>query len=233
MEKRNSIFITGTDTDIGKTFVSKVLVKSLLAKGLNVGYFKPFQSGAVERVGGDGSLTIPDVDEINNIFKDKAFKGGNLTTKYSYLFKGEVSPYLASKIEQKEINIEKIKADFASLASISDYTIIEGAGGLFCPAMKGKLFVDIIKDLNQRAIIVTTPHLGRINHTLMTLELAKIRGIEVLGLIINKVSKNPTQSEKNFIKELKDFCDVRVLAQIEKIGANDEIQPVDVNFLYE
>lgn len=199
----NSIFITGTDTDIGKTFVSVGLCLALENKGLNVGYFKPFQSGAYKK---EDNLLAPDVEELK--------KYSNIEAKYSYLFEGEVSPHLASILSDIEVDIKKVKNDLEEFCSTSDFVVIEGAGGLLCPAVRGELFCDVIKELSQEIIIVTTPSLGRINHTLMTIECAKQKGIKIKGLIINKMPQNPTLSEENFIKELKMFCNVEILAII-------------------
>ena len=200
-----TIFITGTDTDIGKTFVSLGLALFAQDKGLKVGYFKPFQSGAYEK---DGVMIAPDPNE---------FEKYDIKTKYSYLFKGEVSPHLASVLDDVEVDIEKVKSDLAEFSRDFDLTIIEGAGGLYCPAVRGKLFKDIIKELNQEIIIVTTPALGRLNHLLMTIEGAKINNIKIKGIIINKMPLNPTLSENNFIKELKMFSDVPILGVIPEI----------------
>ncbi len=201
-----SIFVTGIDTDIGKTFVSIGLCLKKEAQNLKVGYFKPFQSGAYEK---DGKLVAPDLFELK--------KYSNIESMYSYLFKGEVSPHLASILDNVEVDIEKVKKDFLDFSRKFDFTVVEGAGGLYCPAVKGKLFYDIIKELKQEIIIVTTPKLGKLNHTLMTIECAKINNIPIKGLIINQIPKNPTLSEKNFLRELKMFCDTEILGEIPQI----------------
>ena len=198
-----SIFITGTDTDIGKTFVSVGLCLALENKGLKVGYFKPFQSGAKNGV-------APDVEELKKY-------SNSINTLYSYLFEGEVSPYLASKLNNVRVDIEKVKQDLANFKKENDFVVIEGAGGLYCPSYSDKLFADVISELNQEIIIVTTPNLGRINHTLMTIECAKQKGIKIKGLIINAMPKEKTLSQANFIEELKTFCDVEILSVIPKI----------------
>lgn len=198
-----SIFITGTDTDIGKTFVSVGLCLALENKGLKVGYFKPFQSGAK-----DGFA--PDIQELKKY-------SNSIKTKYSYLFKGDVSPHLASILGNIEVDINKVKKDLENFKKENDFVIIEGAGGLYCPAIKEKLFADIIKDLNQEIIIVTTPNLGRINHALMTIDCAKQNGIKIKGLIINSMPEEKTLSQENFIKELKMFTDIEILGIIPQI----------------
>ena len=199
----NSIFITGCDTDIGKTFVSIGLCLALENKGLKVGYFKPFQSGVVDNV-------APDIEELRKY-------SNSIKTCYSYLLEGEVSPHLSSILNNIEVDIEKVKNDLEEFKSCCDFVVIEGAGGLYCPAVKGKLFADIIKDLNQEIIIVTTPDLGRINHTLMTIDCAKQKGIKIKGIVINSMPQKQTLSQENFIKELKMFTDIKILGVIPKI----------------
>jgi len=201
-----NLFITGVDTDIGKTFVSLGLCLTSQKKGLKTGYFKPLQSGAYEK---EGNLIAPDLYELN--------KYSNIEAKYSYLFKGEVSPGLAALLDNIDVDFEKIKKDFDEFSSRFDITISEGAGGLYCPVCKGKLFSDLIKELNQEIIIVTTPKLGRLNHLLMTIDCAEKNGIKIKGIIINKVSNTPALSEKNFIKEYKNFYNYPVLAEIKEL----------------
>lgn len=206
-----NIFVTGIDTDIGKTFVSIGLCLKAQNENKKVGYFKPFQSGA--KINDDGTIIAPDLFELK--------KYSSIPSMYSYLFNGEVSPHLASLLNNIEVDMNKVTNDYINFSKQFDLTVIEGAGGFYCPAVKGKLFSDIIKILNQanplETIIVTTPTLGKLNHTLMTLELAKVNDIKIKGLIINSMPKNPTLSEKNFIKELGCFSDVEILGIIPKL----------------
>ena len=197
-------FITGTDTDIGKTFVSCVLCKCIAQKGYKVGYYKPLQSGAYLE---NGILKAPDIEFIKKYI--------SIPCGYSYLLEGEVSPYLAAKLAKKEININKIQNDIDNFCKNLDIAIIEGAGGLYCPAANNMTYADIIKQLNIPLIIVTTADLGRLNHVLMTVECARFKGIDIKGIIINKIQSKPSLSQKHFIEELKNFCDVNILCTIE------------------
>ena len=123
----------------------------------------------------------------------------------------------ASILSDVEVDFEKVKKDLVDFSKDKDFVVIEGAGGLLCPAVKGMLFSDVIKKLEQEIVIVTTPSLGRINHTLMTIDCAYSRGIKIKGLIINKMPKNKTLSEENFVKELKMFTDVEILGIIPEL----------------
>ena len=202
-----SFFITGTDTNIGKTFVSIGLCLAQKSKGLNVGYFKPFQSGAYEK---DDILFAPDIEELKKYSID-------IKTKYSYLFEGEVSPHLASILNNIETDLSKVKSDFEEFSKQHELVISEGAGGILCPTVKNTLLADIIAELNQEIIIVTTPDLGRINHTLMTIECAQNRNLKIKGIIINKMPKIKTTSQENFIQELKMFSDIEILGIIPEL----------------
>ncbi len=206
-----NFFITGVDTDIGKTFVSIGLALIETEKGKKVGYYKPLQSGAYQK---NGVLIAPDPYELK--------KYSSIETKYSYLLEGEVSPYLASKLNKVSVDIEKIKQDYIDFSKNKDLTIIEGAGGLFCPIFDNYLFSDLIKDLQEEVIIVTTPNLGRINHTLLTIFALNKLGVKIKGIIINKMPKNPNLAQKNFVQELKSFTDVRILGIIKEIEKFDK-----------
>lgn len=204
-------FITGIDTDIGKTFVSLGLCLNLVQKNYKTGYFKPFQSGAYLE---NGILMAPDVCTINKYLK--------IPSKYSYLLEGEVSPYLASKLNNTNVDINKVIKDINDFSLSLDKVIIEGAGGLYCPMCNKMLFSDLIKILKIPVIIVTSPNLGRLNHTIMTIECAKNNNLEIKGLIINNMPQNPNISEQHFVEELKEFSDIDILGVIPKMKNPDK-----------
>ncbi len=205
-------FITGIDTDIGKTFVTKGLALASEKAGKKVGVFKPLQSGAIKSA--DGYLA-PDLEAIKSVSK-------TINTKCSYLLEGEVSPALAARLSGIKIDIEKIKADFKEFSAKNDITLVEGAGGILAPATDNMLCADLIKVLNIPIIIVTVPFLGRLNHTLLTVYYAKTMNIPINGIIINKI---PTATDdlatKNFINELKMYTDIPIIGQINDIKTND------------
>lgn len=198
-------FITGIDTDIGKTFVTKGLALKFENSGKKVGVFKPLQSGAIKSPNG---FLAPDLEAVKKL-------SSTINTKCSYLLEGEVSPALAARLAGVRIDIEKIKSDFNSFKKENDITLIEGAGGILAPATDNMLCADLIKALNTPIIIVTVPFLGRLNHTLLTIHYAKTMGIKVTGIIVNKVpQKTNDLATQNFIDELKRYTDVRILGTI-------------------
>ncbi|RYE06135.1 MAG: dethiobiotin synthase [Rickettsiaceae bacterium] len=153
------IFLTGTDTDIGKT-----LVASWICLHSKYSYFKPIQTGS------DNSLT--DKEIVENLSDTKIYNE-------TYIFKDPYSPHKAAKLENTSINIENIKLP------TDNNIIIEGAGGILVPINDRYLMIDLIIYLNLPVIVVARPGLGTINHTCLTLEVLKLRRIKILGVIIN------------------------------------------------
>ncbi len=198
-------FITGIDTDIGKTYVTRGLALSFERSQRKVGVYKPLQSGAIKTNSG---YLAPDIEAVKILSK-------TINTKCSYLLEGEVSPALAARLAGVKIDINKIKTDFNSFRSENEYTLVEGAGGILAPAADNMLCADLIKELNIPIIIVTVPFLGRLNHTLLTVHYAQSRGITIKGVIVNKipVSTNDLAS-KNFINELKMYMDVPIIGML-------------------
>jgi dethiobiotin synthetase len=202
-------FITGVDTDIGKTFITKGLALKLEKEGKKIGVFKPLQSSAIETPQG---LLAPDLEAIKEL-------STSINTKYSYIFKGDVSPALAARLSSVKIDLEKIKKDFNSFKQENDITLVEGAGGILAPATDTMLCADLIKELNIPIIIVTVPFLGRLNHTLLTIHYAKTNNIPIKGIIINKIpNKTNDLATQNFIDELKHYTDVNIIGQIKEIN---------------
>ena len=142
----NKIFITGTDTDIGKTFVTLGLSLLTQNEGLKTGVIKPFQSGAEV----ENSTDLNEVD-INFI---KKYSNG-INTKTTYLLKAPAAPSVASKIDNKKIDLDFAKKDIENFSKHNDITFIEGSGGLCVPIDDKYLISDFIKILNIPTIIVT------------------------------------------------------------------------------
>ena len=120
------IFITGTGTDVGKTYISALIVKKMREAGFNCGYFKPVISGVTEMC---GRLIDSDVNQV--------IQTANIPTEpencTSYYWQEAISPHLAAKRKNQEIDVDKIKYDFAQISKKYDYLLIEGAGGITCP----------------------------------------------------------------------------------------------------
>ena len=143
--KFKDFFVIGTDTDVGKTYVSTLLYKAL--KKHNFQYYKPIQSGCFLK---DGKLTAPDVDFLTK-FIDVDYDDSMVT----YTLKEEVSPHLASEMEGTIIEIENVKKHFEDLKKKYSNILVEGAGGLYVPLIRDKFYIyDLIKLFNLSVVLV-------------------------------------------------------------------------------
>ena len=167
--KNKSIFISATNTDVGKTYASEVFLKYFAKKGLKVGYFKPFETGVID-FPLDGTKMLNLVKTLNPSF--------NVTINdvVPYQFKLPAAPYVAKG--KTIIDIEFIKEKKNYLEQFCDVLIVEGAGGLMVPINKDLFIIDLIKKLECKAILITSSKLGGINDTLLSIEALKNRNID-------------------------------------------------------
>lgn len=192
------IFITGTGTDVGKTFITALIVKKMRQDAeVNCGYYKAALSGAEVIVGenGERKLVAGDADYV---YKTAGIKG-EPNDSVSYMFEEAVSPHLASRINNVKISMDKIKQDFNNIKSTYDYIVVEGSGGVICPIYEGRgsneriMLEDIVRELGLSVILVADAGLGTINSTILTLDYLKRKNIKVNGIILNNYN------EKNII----------------------------------
>ena len=171
------IFVTATDTDIGKTYVCAGLAYALKKLDVDVGIMKPFACGVKQKIGfSSNDLTIlanaamiDDAEDIINPF----------------FFPIPASPYTAAKNLGVKINVEHVMECFRKLDQIHDIMLVEGIGGIMTPILKDYAIIDLIKDLMANTIIVTSSKIGTVNHTVLTCNMCKNMNIPIKGLIIN------------------------------------------------
>ena len=216
------IFVTATGTDVGKTYVSGLVVKKLRENNINCGYYKPALSGAEVR----GTEIIP--GDAEYVVKTSGLSGKG-SDYVSYIFKPAVSPHLAAKIENNPIKIGKIKSDFDNIKNKFDYVVVEGAGGIVCPFNidEGIILPDVIKALGLDIIVVASAALGTINLTVLTVEYAKQKGINVAGIILNNYDENDIMQRDN-LEQVEALTGIKVICTV-KNGA-DELE-VDADIL--
>ena len=206
-----NIFITGTGTDVGKTYVSALLVKYLKNSGYKSGYYKAAVSGN-EKI--NGILTAGDALFVKNTAGLKQ----DANDMVSYIYEEPLSPHLASIRENRPVELNKIKADFERICVQNDFVTMEGSGGIICPIRyDGKIIMleDIIKMLNLSAIIVSNAKLGSINSAGLTVSYLKNKGINIKGIIINDFDKNSFMEQDN-IKMIEDLTQVKILSLVER-----------------
>ena len=204
------IFITGTDTDVGKTVVSAGLALVLRARGLRVGVMKPVATGCY---GADERL----------ISQDAAFLMEAAQNEYPPLtsperFRNPLSPNVAAMLEKKEVNVQGILNSYRELQKHYDFMIVEGIGGLMVPLKKDYYVANLIRDMGLPIVIVSYAGLGAINHNLLTVDAAMIRGLEVKGIIFNRVSRaNYSMAELTNPKVIHDISGVPILGSLPDI----------------
>lgn len=217
------IFITATGTDVGKTYISALIVKSMRETGLNCGYYKPALSGA--EVASDGKIIPGDAAYVLKT----AGINEDPENFVSYIYKSAVSPHLASEMENNPIKLDKIKSDFNRLKEKYEYILVEGAGGIVCPfnQRENLMLPDVIKALGLDVIIVASAELGGINSAVLTVEYAQNHGINVKGIVLNKYDETSLMQRDNK-KQIENITGIKVLAAVKE---NDikidlkEIQP--------
>jgi len=198
------IFVTGTDTGVGKTLIAAGIASVLRKQGSDVGVMKPLESGC-EIVNGK---KVP-MDAL--FLKDAAGVDDSLTLINTYALKEPLAPSVAAEIEGIDIDIDRILDDFEQLSKRHEFLIVEGAGGLLVPIKKGFLFSDLIKRMELPVLVVARGNLGTINHTLLTVNHAKALGIDVKGVVINNLTPEKGVAEETNPGVMKELLDIPLI----------------------
>jgi len=205
------IFVTGTDTEVGKTIVTACLVSLLSNKGLDVGVMKPIETGCPKR---NGRLIPRDATFLKAVSRSK----DDLSLINPYRFSKPLAPFIAAQIDRKEIKMGKISSAYKKLRERHDILFVEGAGGLLVPLARKLTNLDLILELNIPTIVVVGSKLGAVNHTLLTLNWARENGVKILGLLINQPS--PISSSRKRLVEktnpglIRSFTEVPVFGKV-------------------
>ncbi len=178
MLRDKGIFITGTDTGVGKTYVAAGIAASLVRSGVDVGVMKPAETGCGRRRGG----LIP-ADAL--ILRKAAATADSLALVNPYRFKHPLAPSQAAALEGKTINPASMVTAYKVLSHRHDFMIVEGAGGIMVPLRNDYTYLDLVRDLRLPVIIVARPGLGTINHTLLTISAIRHANLTVKGVIVN------------------------------------------------
>lgn len=188
------LFITATNTDVGKTHISKQIILDLAKQGLKVGAFKPIETG-VETTPLDANDLLTNVKLVNENFKD--FEPKDIT---AYTYKLPAAPFCADT--NHEISIDKIIEKYNELSKLCDILLVEGAGGLMVPITKDFNMIDLAQKLNANVLLVTPSKLGCINDTLLSIEKLKSTNLNFDWCV------NLYQDKDSFDEVTKPFYDV-------------------------
>jgi len=200
-------FIAGTDTEVGKTYITTLLCSYFRRKNYKVGALKPIESGVKYS-------KIPDYKLIAEASGDNE--------KPIYLLNEPLAPYIAAKIDKVRIDKRKI-LDFY-FRDINDhnydYYFIEGAGGLFVPINDDLLYIDLVKEFKCEVILVARTNLGTVNHTLLSIEALEKRSIPLKGIILNEILETDEFMIEHNREMIERFSGYRVLTIVRK-GQNE------------
>jgi len=177
-----SLFIAGTDTDVGKTCVTAALITMIQKLEKNVGFMKPFATGHKQ----NSEFKSSDVESLASISQTNDPE----ELLNPYFFSIPASPFTAAKKLNIDIKLSVIHSAYRKLLSMHDCMIVEGIGGVMTPIKSDYTVCNLIKELNLSTIIVCDSRIGTVNHTLMTCKICELHKIPITGIIINSVTKN-------------------------------------------
>ena len=184
------LFITGTDTEIGKTVVSSLLVRQLVNSGFKTAAMKPVASGCEKT---DKGWFNEDVDSLK--------REANVELKRElinrYHFEPAIAPHIAAKQENVWISLDDIASDFLQCADQADFVVVEGVGGWQVPLNNQHTVADLAVRLGLPVILVVGIRLGCINHALLTVQAIKSRGVELAGWVANCCTPDTERTQEN------------------------------------
>lgn len=218
-----AIFVTGTGTDVGKTYVTGLLVKKIRDAGLDGSYYKAALSGV--EPDGQGNLVPGDAAWV----KETAGLKDPLTDLVTYVYREAVSPHLAARINHRPVELETIREAFQKARARHEYLTMEGSGGILCPLRWDErqhlLLEDMIRALDLGCLLVADAGLGTINSTVLTVEYLQHRSIPVRGILFNRWKPGDRMQEDNRAM-VEELTGIPVLACV-KEGDRELEGPLD------
>lgn len=193
---KGTYFISGIDTNIGKSYVTGILARNLMNEGVNVITQKMIQTGNVGY--------SEDIELHRQIMKCEPFEEDKDMTTAPQIFSYPCSPHLASRIDKRDVDIKAIEDATERLESKYDVVLLEGAGGLMVPVTEEFLTVDYIKKHDYPLIFVTSGKLGSLNHTLLNLKVIKDYGIRLHKLVYNLYPKADSVIESDSLEFIRN-----------------------------
>lgn len=222
LSKAVSFFVTGTDTGVGKSVVTGALAAALRQRGIDCGIMKPVQTGALPS---DGERYAPDAEYLRQV----SGISDPIELICPQMFDEPVAPSVAAEAEGRAVDIPAIHAAFAALAARHEMLLVEGAGGLAVPLRDTYVMADLAHEMDLPLIIVARPALGTINHTVLTVEYARLKGLRIAGIVISGYPATPTLAERSAPAEIERLTGVPILGLLPQLDGvdTDRLQPGD------
>jgi dethiobiotin synthetase len=205
----NGVFVTGTDTGVGKTVVSAALIRRLRQMHYSVGVMKPVETGA-----SSDQLDSTDAGRLMTA----AETGDELDLVSPYRFYSPLAPLAAARVENRRIEVSEVMCRFSRLNSKHSCVLVEGAGGVLVPMGEDWLLRDLIMRLKLPVLLVGRAGLGGVNHALLTLECLTRAGVTVMALVLNETTAATTAVEQSQVAStaalLRGHTDIPVLGPL-------------------
>lgn len=207
-----ALFITGTDTDVGKTIVTAGILRYLCDHGIDAVSMKPVQTGAEQ---GDAGLVAPDLS-VHHAAAGISVDSDERALMTPYLYEPACSPHLAGRMAGRYPDIAHIVDCASRLREGHDCLLVEGAGGIMAPLTESETMLDLMQALAAPVVLVAHRGLGTINHSLLSIEALKKAGLAITGLVFNETR----DVERDFIKRdnpdtVRAFGDVDILGDVD------------------
>jgi dethiobiotin synthetase len=217
------LFITGTDTGVGKTFVASSLAAFLRERGYRVGVMKPVETGCSEV---NGSLIPEDAVRL----KDASGSTQPMEKICLYRFAEPLAPSIAAERAGEKINVDHLLATYGEIATEYDVTLVEGAGGLLAPLLPSYTYADFARVLKLPLMVVAANKLGVINHLLLTVEHASCKGLIIVGYVLNRISGETSLAAETNREVLSGLTGVPCLGELpfSEAAESQKVLPYDL-----
>ncbi len=200
----DGIFVTGTDTGVGKTHVSRVVLHALRSAGIQAGAMKPVETGCAEA---GGELVPADAAALAGAAGD----AGDMSDVCPYRLKAALAPLASARLEGQDIDPLVILEAFARISSRRSFVVVEGAGGILVPMTESYDMLHLAEELGLPVLIVAASRLGAINHSLLTARVCMDRGLEVAGVVLNHLGSEPEEARGSNAEVLSQLLPVPVV----------------------
>ncbi len=200
-----NLYISSANNKEGKTFLTAGIAGTMQSLGYSTCVYKPIQTSGIEH---NGFMQSPDLTFIKTV-------DPYIDTHFSYLYKSNLEPLIASELENEPIDIDLINSEYSRLLTISDCTLLDGDSGLLSPLAPNIQTIDLIKKLQIPVLFVLTPREDSINDTLLSIYAAQEKGVEIRGVVINNIYEDCSKSLLNAIpRVIEEYTNVKILGLI-------------------
>jgi len=204
-------FVTGTDTGVGKTVAATTLVRSLRARGVDVGVFKPIETG----VGSEGPL-----DAI--ALRSAAGNNEDLSLICPQQFELPAAPNVAAAHAGRSVDRMRLQEAFSEISARHEIVVVEGAGGLLVPISDGFDMADLAREFDLALLLVARTALGTINHTLLSLNEIEARKLALAGVILSHASGRLSSADDANLSHLRRVIGDRIVGEIPLLSAGEQ-----------